>query len=136
MLVRVTRILAFHVTLRKFRSKMFGCMSIRFNVFTVLDLEDFAAMAQWCKTNKISLVVVGPEGPLAKGIADTMKEEGSLLELSTRVLRDADWQLSRGGGQLAITILSKNFCLWNVISRGSELTLVWPGISVCLLLYI
>ena len=39
-----------------------------------VNTKDFAAVAQWCKEKSISLVVVGPEDPLANGIADVLKE--------------------------------------------------------------
>ena len=35
-------------------------------------IDDYAALAQWCKSNGISLGVVGPEDPLANGIADEL----------------------------------------------------------------
>ena len=38
--------------------------------------SDFASMAEFCKKNDISLVVVGPEQPLADGIADYLTSEG------------------------------------------------------------
>lgn len=33
-------------------------------------------MVKFCKDNQVSLVVVGPEDPLANGIADTLELEG------------------------------------------------------------
>lgn len=38
--------------------------------------SNFTALASWCKENAISLVVVGPEAPLAAGIADALAEAG------------------------------------------------------------
>ena len=43
---------------------------------TVADLKDHSALAEWCKDQGISLVVVGPEDPLAAGIADTLTTAG------------------------------------------------------------
>lgn len=33
-------------------------------------------MAKFCKDNQVSLVVIGPEDPLANGIADALESEG------------------------------------------------------------
>lgn len=41
-----------------------------------LDIADHAAVASFCKDNKIDLVVVGPEGPLVAGIADDLRDQG------------------------------------------------------------
>ncbi|KAJ8923320.1 hypothetical protein NQ315_001878 [Exocentrus adspersus] len=43
-----------------------------------LDVKNFKAseVAKFCKHNKVSLVVVGPEDPLANGIADVLLAEG------------------------------------------------------------
>ncbi len=41
-----------------------------------LNADDFAAVADFCKRNAVSLVVVGPEAPLVAGIADALAEEG------------------------------------------------------------
>lgn len=40
-----------------------------------MNLKDFTGIAAWCKNNSIDLVVVGPEDPLAQGIADVLKEQ-------------------------------------------------------------
>ena len=44
---------------------------------TDLDLKDFAAVVHSCKEMSVALVVVGPEDPLANGLADTLKKEGT-----------------------------------------------------------
>ena len=41
-----------------------------------LDIADHAAVIAFCKTNKIDLVVVGPEAPLAAGIVDDLAAAG------------------------------------------------------------
>lgn len=41
-----------------------------------LDVSDHKKIVQWCKSHNISLVVVGPEGPLADGLADALNNEG------------------------------------------------------------
>lgn len=39
---------------------------------TAVSASDQSKLAQWCKESSIKLVVVGPEAPLAEGIADTL----------------------------------------------------------------
>ncbi|MEW6642576.1 MAG: phosphoribosylamine--glycine ligase [Pseudomonadota bacterium] len=41
-----------------------------------LDVADHAAVIAFCKANKVDLVVVGPEAPLAAGIADDLAAAG------------------------------------------------------------
>ncbi|EDW12043.1 trifunctional purine biosynthetic protein adenosine-3 [Drosophila mojavensis] len=41
-----------------------------------LDAKDFEAIAKWCQLNKISLVVIGPEDPLALGLGDVLQKAG------------------------------------------------------------
>ncbi len=41
-----------------------------------LDVNDFAAVARFCKDNDVKLVVVGPEAPLVAGMADALAEDG------------------------------------------------------------
>jgi phosphoribosylamine---glycine ligase len=41
-----------------------------------IDAEDIQALAAFAKDNDIDLTVVGPEGPLVKGIADVFQEKG------------------------------------------------------------
>jgi phosphoribosylamine--glycine ligase len=41
-----------------------------------LDVNDHGAVITWCRENTISLVVVGPEQPLAAGIADSLRGAG------------------------------------------------------------
>lgn len=41
-----------------------------------LDVEDHAAVVQFCKDKGIDFVVVGPEAPLVAGIADRLREAG------------------------------------------------------------
>lgn len=42
----------------------------------VLDIADHAAVIAFCKANKVDLVVVGPEAPLAAGIVDDLATAG------------------------------------------------------------
>ena len=41
-----------------------------------LDLDDYAAMVRYAKSNGVGLTVVGPEVPLANGIVDVFEAEG------------------------------------------------------------
>ncbi len=41
-----------------------------------LGVDDFEAIAQFCQDNKVDLVVVGPEVPLALGITDYLQDKG------------------------------------------------------------
>lgn len=41
-----------------------------------IDIKNFPALINFCRQNKIGLVVVGPEAPLAEGIADALTAEG------------------------------------------------------------
>ncbi|XP_071119919.1 trifunctional purine biosynthetic protein adenosine-3-like isoform X3 [Mytilus edulis] len=41
-----------------------------------LNVKDFNAVVKFCDDKKVSLVVVGPEDPLAAGIADTLQQHG------------------------------------------------------------
>ncbi len=41
-----------------------------------LDVADHAAVIDFCKTNAVELVVVGPETPLAAGIVDDLTAAG------------------------------------------------------------
>ena len=42
----------------------------------VLDVDDPAAIINFCKVNAIGLVVVGPEAPLVAGMADALRGAG------------------------------------------------------------
>ncbi len=41
-----------------------------------VDVNDFAALTAFVKTERIELVIVGPEGPLADGMVDALQAEG------------------------------------------------------------
>ena len=43
-----------------------------------LDSSDHAAVVKFCEENAIGLVVIGPEGPLVEGLADSLKAAGIL----------------------------------------------------------
>jgi phosphoribosylamine---glycine ligase len=45
-------------------------------------IDDFNALGTFCLTNKIDLIVVGPEGPLVAGIRDHFENHPSLKQLS------------------------------------------------------
>ena len=44
-----------------------------------IKLNDFFAIADFCKKNNIDLVIVGPEQPLVEGIADYLEERGIMV---------------------------------------------------------
>ena len=41
-----------------------------------LNVHDHTAVVAWCKTNSISLVVIGPENLLAEGLSDSLIDTG------------------------------------------------------------
>jgi phosphoribosylamine--glycine ligase len=43
-----------------------------------LDSSDHGAVVKFCEENAIGLVVIGPEGPLVEGLADSLEEAGIL----------------------------------------------------------
>ncbi|SEO04200.1 phosphoribosylamine--glycine ligase [Palleronia pelagia] len=44
-----------------------------------LDIEDGAAVAQFAGENAVDLVIIGPEAPLAAGVADRLRDAGLLV---------------------------------------------------------
>lgn len=60
-----------------------------------IDLKDFYSIGRWCKNNQIKLVIVGPEDPLADGIADVLKEFDVLCfgpkKAAARIEWDKSW---------------------------------------------
>jgi len=44
-----------------------------------LNAHDPAAVTAWCKTNDISLVVIGPENLLAEGLCGFLVDAGKLF---------------------------------------------------------
>jgi len=47
-------------------------------LIVALNLRDHSAIVGWCHAGGVSLVIVGPEDPLADGIADSLIKEGRL----------------------------------------------------------
>lgn len=47
-----------------------------------IDPTDFATLKEFCKSNSISIVVVGPEAPLVKGIYDEFKSDKSTQHIT------------------------------------------------------
>lgn len=43
----------------------------------VLNLKNFEEVVDFCKRESVALVVVGPEDPLAAGIADHLNSQGN-----------------------------------------------------------
>lgn len=60
-----------------------------------VSVNDHAAVINWCKTQGIDLVVVGPEDPLADGIADAFIENDILcfgpVRAGARIEADKSW---------------------------------------------
>ena len=52
-----------------------GTSQIATNVGDV-SVDDHSAVASFCKTNQIDLVIVGPEVPLADGLVDSLSDAG------------------------------------------------------------
>lgn len=65
------------------------------NLFTITFPDVFQSIVSWCLNNKIDLVVVGPEDPLADGIADVLKEAGIKCfgpsKAGAKIEADKDW---------------------------------------------
>ncbi|CAO1316071.1 unnamed protein product [Diamesa serratosioi] len=68
---------------------------LKVKIVTELSLKDFKGIAVWCKSNKIDLVAVGPEDPLADGIADVLSAEGVLCfgpsKKGAQIEANKDW---------------------------------------------
>lgn len=48
--------------------------TVQYGVNVALDVNDAQAVAHYCHDHDISLVVIGPEGPLVDGLADTLRQ--------------------------------------------------------------
>lgn len=59
-----------------------------------IDSKNFDSIGHWCQNNQINLVVVGPEDPLANGIADTLKQYGILCFGPTKAGARIEWDKS------------------------------------------
>ncbi|HEX9956675.1 MAG TPA: phosphoribosylamine--glycine ligase, partial [Fibrella sp.] len=46
-----------------------------------ISLSDFSAIAQAVRTNRIDLVIVGPEEPLVKGVVDYLRQQPGMADL-------------------------------------------------------
>lgn len=60
-----------------------------------LNIKDFTVLADWCKSQDIDLVVVGPEDPLANGIVDALSRFGiscfGPTKAGARLEADKEW---------------------------------------------
>lgn len=60
-----------------------------------VSVKDHAAVVNWCKTHDIDLVIVGPEDPLADGIADAFVKNDILcfgpVRDGARIEADKSW---------------------------------------------
>ncbi len=59
-----------------------------------MNIADHDAVATFCHKNNVTLVVVGPEQPLAEGLADTLREEG--IDVYGPSQRAAQLETSKG----------------------------------------
>ncbi|XP_058818015.1 trifunctional purine biosynthetic protein adenosine-3 [Topomyia yanbarensis] len=60
-----------------------------------VSVKDFEAIISWCKNNSIHLVAVGPEDPLAQGLADKLRAAGIKCfgpgQKGARIEADKNW---------------------------------------------
>jgi phosphoribosylamine-glycine ligase len=63
-----------------------------FYIFTDLSVKDFDSVVTFCQTNSVSLVVVGPEDPLAAGIADHLQENGNIFIKNKFLTQFSKWK--------------------------------------------
>lgn len=60
-----------------------------------LDIKNFEEVAKWCINNKITVVAVGPEDPLANGIANVLSKNGIMVfgpeKDAAKIESDKDW---------------------------------------------
>lgn len=63
-------------------------------ILNSIDLKDFDSIGRWCRDNQIKLVVVGPEDPLANGIADVLKKYEILCFGPTKSGARIEWDKS------------------------------------------
>lgn len=59
-----------------------------------IDVKNFDSIGRWCQDNQIKLVIVGPEDPLADGIADALKKYGILCFGPTKAGARIEWDKS------------------------------------------
>ncbi|GJQ81754.1 hypothetical protein Trydic_g301 [Trypoxylus dichotomus] len=63
-----------------------------------IDIKNYDKLADWCKSNNILLVVVGPEDPLANGIADVLTSNGIYVfgpqKNAAKIESDKNWAKS------------------------------------------
>ncbi|CAG9774100.1 unnamed protein product [Ceutorhynchus assimilis] len=61
----------------------------------LLNIKDFQEVVNFCKTNSISLVVIGPEDPLANGMADALTSAKIPVfgpgKIAAQIESDKDW---------------------------------------------
>ena len=51
----------------------------RYLCISVLNVNLHCEVVKWCENHQVSLVVVGPEDPLAAGITDSLTKQGALV---------------------------------------------------------
>jgi phosphoribosylamine--glycine ligase / phosphoribosylglycinamide formyltransferase / phosphoribosylformylglycinamidine cyclo-ligase len=75
-----------------------GIAKVQKVVTADVKVNDFKAVVTFCKNNSVGLVVVGPEDPLANGIADELAKEGILCfgpgKAAAQIEANKDWAKS------------------------------------------
>ena len=104
-----------------------------------LDVADHAAVAAFCRRMDIGLVVVGPEGPLAAGIADDLSQAGIAVFGPSQTLQHG-WNRRKASPRTspprraspppptpasAMPRLPRRMCAGGVLRSSSRLT-AWP----------
>lgn len=60
-----------------------------------VDITNFEKIGNWCKTNQVDLVIVGPEDPLANGLSDVLHNYGvkvfGPVKKGARIESDKNW---------------------------------------------
>ncbi len=78
----------------------------------VLEADDFAGLAEIALEKQVDLLVVGPEDPLVKGIADEFKKAGIPVIAPTK-----DWAMLEGSKSFAKNFMQRN----NIPTAGYEI---------------
>lgn len=87
---------------------------------SAIDIKNYEALCSWCKEQKVELVVVGPEDPLANGIADALTAKGGYYVPDIYIY--ADWT---GSGMCDLILLCRHQVLWAIScscpNRGQQI---------------
>nr|CAD7396078.1 unnamed protein product [Timema poppensis] len=76
----------------------FGISQVNKVVIVELDVTNHKEVCDWCISHKVHLVIVGPEDPLAAGIADSLRQAGLYCfgpgRDAARIESDKEWAKS------------------------------------------